>query len=65
MFPTDELDAIIAYEQGDLDDDATIELFQYLVNTGHAWTLQGHYGRMANYLITVGLVARKGELASR
>ena len=37
----DQLSAIIAYEQGDLDQDATVELFQHLVDTGLAWQLQG------------------------
>jgi hypothetical protein len=52
----DQVDKIIAYEQGDLDEDATIELFQELVNSGLAWQLQGHYGRTAKSLIDAGLV---------
>jgi hypothetical protein len=55
----DQVDKIIAYEQGDLDEDATIELFQELVNSGLAWQLQGSYGRTAASLIEAGLVARK------
>ncbi len=50
---------IIAYEQGDLDEDSTIQLFQELVNIGMAWTLQGHYGRTAKALIDAGYVTRK------
>lgn len=52
------LDAIIAYEQGDLNDDQMIELFQSLVDTGLAWQLQGSYGRTAVELIEAGLVSR-------
>lgn len=52
----DNLDKIIAYEQGDLDNEETIKLFQNLVDTGLAWQLQGHYGRMANALIKMGFV---------
>jgi len=52
----DFTDKIIAYENGELSEEATIELFQFLVDTGRAWTLQGHYGRTALQLIFAGLV---------
>jgi hypothetical protein len=45
------VDSIIAFESGELDHDGVVELFQYLVNTGLAWTLQGTYGRIARDLI--------------
>lgn len=52
----DQVDAIMAYEQGELDQDATVELFQQLVDSGLAWKLQGHYGRTAAALIKAGYV---------
>ena len=54
-----QVDAIIAYEQGELSDEETITLFQELVNSGLAWQLQGSYGRMAQRLIDAGLVTAK------
>ena len=47
---------ISAYEEGRLDNEDIITLFQYLVDTGLAWSLQGHYGRSANQFIQAGLV---------
>lgn len=55
---SDTLNRIMAFESGELDDDETIELFQELVDTGLAWTLQGAYGRSATRLIEAGLVHR-------
>jgi hypothetical protein len=53
----DEVGAIMAYEQGDLDDEGTIELFQRLVDSGLAWRLQGHYGRTAMALVKGGHIS--------
>ena len=50
----DQVDAIIAYEQGELDNEATIELFQSLLDSGLCWKLQGSYGRMAKVLLDAG-----------
>lgn len=56
MNPRDLTSNIIAYENGELDEDGVVDLFQHLVDTGLAWTLQGHYGRTASHLIGCGLV---------
>ena len=55
----DEVDFIIRYEQGDCDDEEIVEGFQHLVDNGHAWSLQGHYGRTAKALIDAGWVEPK------
>lgn len=44
------------YEGGDISEDEMIDGFQELVNSGLAWQLQGHYGRMAAALIEAGLI---------
>ena len=49
-------DELIAYESGEQDFDATLDMFQRLVDTGLAWTLQGHYGRTAQHLIEGGYI---------
>ena len=45
---------IVKYESGQMGDGETIVFFQNLIDTGLAWTLQGHYGRTAQALIEVG-----------
>jgi len=48
---------IFEYEEGDLDEDQVIELFQELLDTGVINSLQGHYQRTAARLIEAGLIS--------
>lgn len=54
----DQVGAIIAYETGELSARLTLVLFAHLINTGLAWSLQGHYGRAAAALQERGLVRK-------
>jgi hypothetical protein len=56
-----DVDKIIAYENGELDEDGTVELFQNLIDTGAAWSLQGSYGRAAEALIEAGYCTAAGR----
>ena len=52
--------AIMAFEDGEMDEADFFRLFQYLIDTGLAWTMQGAYGRTAMRLIDDGLCMRPG-----
>lgn len=54
----DELGFIMAWESGETDDEQLIVGFQHLIDNGHAWSLQGMYGRMATALIERGFCHR-------
>ncbi len=43
------------YESGEMTHKQEIRFFRELINSGLAWSLQGHYGRRADYLIKEGL----------
>ncbi len=47
---------IMAYENGELNENETIKLFQHLLDTGQVWGLQGHYGRTAWDMLEEGLL---------
>jgi len=46
----------IAEGMVDADDDETLDAYQYLVDTGIIWQLQGSFGRVAQHLIDAGLI---------
>jgi hypothetical protein len=52
---------IIAYEEGEMTPEEEAVFFQKLIDTGMAWTLQGHYGRHAQALIEEGVCHAKEE----
>lgn len=45
---------IVAYENGELDAEGVVELFQGMIDSGVVWRLQGSYGRAAAQLIEAG-----------
>jgi hypothetical protein len=53
---TATVDQVIAYENGEMDDDEMAAFFQELVDSGLAFTLQGSYGRTARDMIQAGYV---------
>ena len=50
----DQLDRMIAYEEGHLGPVDTVELFQELIDSGLVWKLQGCYVRQAQALLDAG-----------
>lgn len=57
-----DVDAMIEWENGELNLDDTLDLFAGLVRDGTAWTLQGTYGRTAAALIEGGYITADGEV---
>ena len=47
---------MVAYENGSLNQEETILLFQELCDSGMIIDLQGHYGRFAFQLMEAGLI---------
>ncbi len=44
------------------NEDQVLQAWQYLVDTGLAWQLQGFFGRTANNLIEARMINPKGEV---
>ena len=47
------------------DESKTIEAWQYLIDTGMAWTLQGWFGRTARHLIDEGICTEQKGLTMK
>ena len=58
---TDLVTRLTQYETGEASQDEEVGLFQELVDSGLAWSLQGSYGRHAARLIDAGLVEAVGS----
>lgn len=57
----EQFNLMMEFEEGDISQEDCIRLFQNLIDTGMAWTLQGFYGRTAQNMIEAGYCHRKGE----
>tara|TARA_B100000073_G_scaffold269947_1_gene229621 strand:+ start:307 stop:504 length:198 start_codon:yes stop_codon:yes gene_type:complete len=47
---------IMAFEQGELDNEEVYTLFQFLLDSGMIHSLQGSYQRMAEELLLAGMI---------
>ena len=56
---TNVLEYITAYECGSITDEYYIALFQYLLDSGLAWKLQGSYGRTTVDLLNNGYLIKR------
>lgn len=56
MITKDIVSKLMEYEDGLLDQDEVIDLFQDLLSSGLLYELQGHYGRTADRLLRAGLI---------
>jgi hypothetical protein len=58
----DLADRLFDFEEGELIDEETLQLFADLVATGWAWHLQGRYGRQAEALLEAGYINEDGDV---
>ena len=56
------VETLIAYEQGELDGQQTIDFFAGLIRSGMAYRLQGSYGRAADFFVRNGIISDTGEI---
>lgn len=60
----DLVDKIMAYEDGDMEEEEVIRFFGELISTGMIDSLQGSYGRTAKALVQGGYLTPQGEVIS-
>ena len=53
---TDIVGKIMAFEQGELSNEEVYALFQFLLDSGMIYSLQGSYQRMAEDLLLAGSI---------
>jgi hypothetical protein len=56
---TNVITYMMDYEMGNLSPDNIIKLFQYLLDSGMSWKLQGTYGRMTKTLLDSGYLIKR------
>lgn len=56
------VEGIMAYENGEMNQEQIIEFFSGLLRSGMAWKLQGSYGRTAADLINAKVLAANGDI---
>ena len=52
----DTVSQIMAYENGEMEEPEMIAFFQFLLDSGMIYSLQGSYQRMAEHLLSEGLI---------
>lgn len=60
--PIPNVEDVIRYEEGDMDEAEAVQFFADLIASGLAWRLQGSYGRGAAALIRDGIISPQGEV---
>lgn len=56
---------MMAWEEGELGDRETLELFGELIKTGQCLSLQGCYGRFAMNLVENDLITKGGKITDK
>lgn len=57
----DACSVVEGFDGQEHSEEETLRAWQYLIDTGYCWTLQGCYGRTASRLIEAGYCTAKGN----